>query len=77
MSKTGTPKSRTARKPRASKKVPTHEQIALRAYHIYLERNCAPGNPHEDWLRAERELAEVIAKPKPRRKKATVTPIAA
>ena len=37
---------------------PTQEEIALRAYHIYLERNGAPGNPLEDWVRAERELAE-------------------
>jgi len=45
---------------------PTNEEIALRAYHIYLERNGAPGNPLDDWTRAERELLE---KPKnPRRK---------
>jgi hypothetical protein len=46
----------------------------LRAYHIYLERGCTPGNPLEDWTRAERELVE---KPKKARRKATVTPIAA
>jgi hypothetical protein len=38
---------------------PTDEEIALRAYHIYLERGSAEGNPIEDWLRAERELAEI------------------
>ena len=37
---------------------PTQDEIALRAYHIYLERKGAPGNPLEDWIRAERELAE-------------------
>lgn len=47
---------------------PTNEEIALRAYHIYLERNGAPGNPLEDWARAEREL--LGAAPKPRRKPA-------
>ena len=61
-------------KSRAAKKHPSHEDIALRAYHIYLERHGAPGNPHEDWARAERELME---KPKKARRKATVTSIAA
>jgi hypothetical protein len=32
------------------------EDIALRAYQIYLERAGAPGNPLDDWIRAEREL---------------------
>jgi DUF2934 family protein len=31
-------------------------EIALRAYHIYLERGSAPGNELDDWTRAEREL---------------------
>ncbi len=37
---------------------PTEEEIAVRAYHIYLERGDAEGNPSDDWLQAERELAE-------------------
>jgi len=37
---------------------PTEEEIAVRAYHIYLERGGADVNPVEDWLRAERELTE-------------------
>jgi hypothetical protein len=37
---------------------PTHEEIALRAYHIHLERDSAEGSPIEDWLQAERELTE-------------------
>jgi hypothetical protein len=37
---------------------PTEEEIAVRAYHIYLERGEAEGNPADDWLQAERELAE-------------------
>jgi hypothetical protein len=53
---------------------PTQEQIALRAYQIYLERNGAPGNPLEDWVRAERELAEG---PKKTRSKAKIVSIAA
>ena len=35
---------------------PTEEEIAVRAYHIHLERGDAPGNPTDDWLQAEREL---------------------
>ena len=37
---------------------PTQDEIALRAYHIYLEREGAAGDPAEDWLQAERELTE-------------------
>ena len=35
---------------------PSHEQIRLRAYEIYLERGGFPGNELDDWLQAEREL---------------------
>lgn len=35
---------------------PTMDEIAVRAYHIYLERGETPGNPDEDWLQAERDL---------------------
>jgi hypothetical protein len=30
--------------------------IRLRAYEIYLQRGATPGNPHEDWNVAEREV---------------------
>ena len=63
-------------KPQAVRVPPTKEEIALRAYQIYLERNGAPGSPLDDWTRAERELLEPQTKPKPRRK-AVVKPIAA
>lgn len=36
---------------------PSHEEIRLRAYEIYLERGGLPGNELDDWLQAERELA--------------------
>lgn len=39
---------------------PTHEQIAVRAYHIYLERGGDDGNPEDDWIQAERELSQAI-----------------
>jgi hypothetical protein len=36
---------------------PTHEQIARRAYEIFLARGGAPGSPEQDWFQAERELS--------------------
>jgi hypothetical protein len=51
-------------KPRKARTNPTTEEIALRAYHIYLERGGAPGNALEDWTRAERELQEEFSKPR-------------
>ena len=38
---------------------PTHEQISLRAYQIYLERGARAGNELDDWLRAEREFERI------------------
>jgi hypothetical protein len=32
------------------------DEIRLRAYQFFLERDGAPGDPLADWLRAEREL---------------------
>lgn len=40
--------------------VPTHEQIARRAYELYLERGEQPGDAREDWLTAENELSEEL-----------------
>jgi hypothetical protein len=36
----------------------SHDEIAERAYHIYLERGAQPGDPFADWLSAERQLRE-------------------
>ncbi len=47
-----------ARKPRATKSSVTLEQIQQRAYEIFVERRGAAGSEMEDWLRAERELAQ-------------------
>ena len=66
------PKTRESSSPKAKKAAvsnghhPTHEQIALRAYHIYLERGATPGNELEDWTRAERQLTEELKKPGPK-----------
>lgn len=42
----------------SAKKLSPERKIELRAYEIYLERNGAPGNPLEDWVRAEREILQ-------------------
>jgi hypothetical protein len=71
-----TPKAKTRKAVKSA--APPNEDIALRAYHIYLERNGAPGDPHADWLRAERELRAETPEKKPKaRKKSNVTSIAA
>jgi hypothetical protein len=44
--------------PPATRPEPTHEQISLRAYELYLARDGAPGSPEDDWHRAERQLRE-------------------
>ncbi len=36
---------------------PTHEQIARRAYELYMERGQFPGHEREDWLEAEKQLS--------------------
>jgi len=38
-------------------KVPSLEEIELRAYEIYLKRGDADGVALEDWLAAEKELS--------------------
>jgi len=37
---------------------PDDEQIRARAYELFLQRDGHPGDPLEDWLRAERELLD-------------------
>jgi hypothetical protein len=50
--------SLTKSKSPSAKKLSPQQKIQLRAYEIYLERGGTPGNPLEDWVRAERELLE-------------------
>jgi hypothetical protein len=40
----------------ASNHEPTHEDIAARAYELYLARGSMDGYSEEDWLLAEAEL---------------------
>lgn len=58
MAKTRESSSPTMEKTRVAKNQPTQEQIALRAYQIFLERGATPGNEFEDWVEAERQLLE-------------------
>lgn len=37
---------------------PSHEEIAVTAYSIWLSRAENTGNPEQDWLEAERQLHE-------------------
>jgi hypothetical protein len=52
MAKTRESSSPTIEQPRVAKNQPTQEEIALRAYHIFLERGGMPGNELEDWIEA-------------------------
>jgi hypothetical protein len=38
--------------------VDSRDEIAHRAYELYLERGSEPGYELDDWLRAERELLD-------------------
>jgi len=72
MPKTRESSSPLAEKSRNIKPQPSQEEIALRAYHIYLERGGVPGDEFNDWIIAERQLIELAGKDgKPRRKPAT------
>lgn len=46
----------------STKKLTPQQKIQMRAYEIYLERNGAPGDPFEDWVRAEREVLQKTRK---------------
>jgi len=37
---------------------PGHDEIAVRAYELFLERGSIPGHETADWMQAERELIE-------------------
>ncbi len=60
--KSSSPNSNVSRSPQpapgsdVSSRTPTYEQIAVRAYEIYLARGGEPGRDQDDWYQAEREL---------------------
>ena len=50
-----------SKKPEAATNPPAPEEIALRAYYIYLQRAGAPGDEIADWVQAEAELMRELA----------------
>lgn len=88
--KTAAPKitKTTAKAPRAPKTLKlveptpsptyTHADVSLRAYFIAQRRQSLGihGDPHTDWIEAERQLAEefAISQPKPKAAKSAKTP---
>jgi hypothetical protein len=74
MRKTRESSSQKMTKSRSVKTLPSREEIALRAYQIFLQRGGAPGNALDDWTRAERELLQKNGKV---HRKATLKSIAA
>ncbi|MGD0962469.1 MAG: DUF2934 domain-containing protein [Candidatus Acidiferrales bacterium] len=50
---------------------PTHEEIAVAAYQIYLSRGTGEGGEVKDWLQAERELLERAEAQRPKAKSTT------
>ena len=55
------PRNKAAAPPElvAAAPAPSHEQIAERAYGLWLSRGSHDGDAQDDWFRAERELREV------------------
>jgi hypothetical protein len=46
----------------AVRRSPVTEDIALRAYHIYVGRGGTDGHDLDDWLQAERQVLEELKK---------------
>ena len=53
------PRPKSRRKTAPAPPAPTHDNIAARAYEIYLRRGGGHGGDWDDWLSAERELASM------------------
>ena len=68
MAKTRESSSPSAQKLRTAKIQPPREEIAVRAYPLYLKRGGAPGNELEDWIQAERQLIGDNGKPRQKAK---------
>jgi len=74
-SKSVSPEAPKKSRKAAETATPTYEEIALRAYHLYLERGGTPGDPMQDWLQAEQEL--ITSPKKTTRRKTKIVSIAA
>lgn len=44
---------------------PTIEQIKQRAYELYVEGGCQPGQDNENWFRAEAEFRRSASEQRP------------
>lgn len=64
MAKTRESSSPAVQKSRTATNQPTREEIAVRAYEIFLQRGGAPGNELADWVLAERQLMDKDSKPR-------------
>lgn len=52
------PKAKALKSKAKTLQVSLDDIIRLRAYEIYLQRGATPGNQHEDWQIAEREVRQ-------------------
>ena len=52
----GTPSKHTNASASAAKPAPSQEEVAKRAYELYLARGGEHGHDEEDWAQAESEL---------------------
>jgi hypothetical protein len=52
----------TKRAEASSRRTPSHEEIARRAYHLFLARGRKDGHDREDWIRAEQELMKEMSR---------------
>jgi hypothetical protein len=52
-----TKKSPTSKERKHTLAVADEEEIRRRAYELYLERGESPGDPAEDWLKAQRQIS--------------------
>jgi hypothetical protein len=53
---------------------PTQQEIALRAYHLYLEAGCPNGSDWDHWFRAEQELGAKFFTPPAAKAPAAASP---
>jgi len=58
----GTPPAASAPEPR-TEKAERHQRIAVAAYYRAEKRGFTPGGAEQDWLEAERELAQTAPPP--------------
>jgi len=49
-------------KARGAATTPSPEEIAQRAYELFLQHGSEPGHEQEDWLQAEKSLCEEKAR---------------